>query len=154
MVFGGSRVENTNLPPKPPSHLDLEWWQTEVAAVSVYSERLRDAYNQTSQRPDLARVIVAPHQDEEDDKRLQYDNLIAVEEVCPRQGLFQSKSISIQQCSSVFSPSFQTGFRGGACYGAVVYGKQERFQPFAYFIGMCEGVEDGRLEGGNVQDLD
>ena len=111
MVLGRSRVEDADLPPKPPTHLDLKGRKVEVAAISVNSKRLRDAYNKTCQCPDLARIVVSTEKNKENHKGLKNDNLVTVQEVCSRERLFQAEAIPLKKRNALFAPPVSAIFR-------------------------------------------
>jgi hypothetical protein len=60
MIFRRAGIQDTNLPPKPSPHLDVEWFQTKVASIPVDTQRLRNAHSQSGQRPNLPRIVVTP----------------------------------------------------------------------------------------------
>jgi hypothetical protein len=154
MVLGRSRIKNAHLPPKPPSHLDLEGRELEVATVSVNAQGLGDADDQSTQGPNLARIVISPQQDEEYDKSLKDDDFVAIQKVGARQSLLQTKAVPIEQDSTILAPSLNALLFRCTCHGAVVYGEQQRFQPLGHFVQMRHGLEKDGLESRHVQDLD
>lgn len=125
-----------------------------MAAISVYAKSLGDANDQACQGPDLAGIVVSSEEDKEDDKGLENDNLVAIEEVCASKSLLQAEAVAVEEGCTIFSPTLDAFLRRRASYRAVVYGKKETLEAFGDLVRVCNRIEEDGLEGGNVQHLD
>jgi len=124
-----------------------------MAAVPMNTKSLRNSDDQTRQSPDLPRVVVPAKKHKECDECLKHNDLIAVEEVCSRQTLLQSDTISAEHGRSILTPSLQAVFGSRACDCAIVNYKKQRLEASAACIEMCDGVEEDGLERRDMQDL-
>jgi hypothetical protein len=95
-----------------------------MAAISVYTQSLGYAYDEASQGPDLASIIVSAQQNEEDHKSLEDHDLIAVEEVCSGESLFQSEAIPDQQRRPFLAPFLETFLCSRTGHSSVVDSEQ------------------------------
>jgi hypothetical protein len=123
MILRCTCIKNAHLPPKPPSHLNLERWKLEVTPVSVYAQSLSNAHYQSGQGPDLARIVISSKKDEEDDEGLEDEDFVAIQEVGSCKGLLQTKAIPVQKGCAIFSPSLTALLGGCACDRAVIDSK-------------------------------
>jgi hypothetical protein len=96
MILGSSRIQYADLPPQSPSHFNFKGQQAEMAAVSMDAKCLGDAYCQARECPYLSCIVVPAQEEKEEDKRLQDDYLVAVEEVCPCERLLYAKAVSVE----------------------------------------------------------
>lgn len=151
VIFRGSCIQYADLPPQSPPHLYLERREGKMAAISVNAKGLRNAYHESSQGPDLASIVVSTKQHQEDDKSLQYNHLVTVEKIGPRQSLLYAHAISAEQGGSVFAPPLHACFGCRACDCTVVDAEQECLQPFAGGIDIGKGIEHDGFKAGNVQ---
>jgi hypothetical protein len=134
MILRRPGVQNADLPPEPSPHLNVEGCKPKMAAVSVDSQRLRNAHSQPGKRPYLSRIVVSPQDFEKHNKRLQDDHFVAEQEICPRKALLQAKAISMQERIAVFPALLGAFIRRHAGDGSIVYGKHERFQGLCYLV--------------------
>lgn len=120
MVLRSWRVQNTNSPPQPPTHLGIKRAEAKCAPITVHSEGLRQPDGQASRVPRVGRVARAQY-DQVHNECLQREHVVRFHQPRAREGTVRALPELGKQGGLLRSEEELAVVWGEAVDGAEVY---------------------------------